>query len=40
MMTFFLVVLAFAAGMVAERRESAGRFPFEAKKPPVRRWRV
>lgn len=40
MMLFFLMVLAFASGMWAERRESAGLFPFEPKKPPVRRWRV
>lgn len=39
-MTFFLIVFAFGAGMWAERRESAGKFPFEPKKPPVRRWSV
>ncbi len=39
-MTFFLVVAAFAAGAWIERREHAGKFPFEPKKPPVKRWRV
>jgi hypothetical protein len=39
-MTFFLVIAAAAFGAWASQREAAGKFPFEPKKPPVRRWRV
>ena len=40
MMTFFLILSALGAGYCLCEREHAGKFPFDAKKPPVRRWRV
>lgn len=35
-----LIVAAAAAGAWASEREHAGKFPFEPKAPPIKRWRV
>lgn len=39
-MGFFLFLTGLGAGFWLSGRENAGKFPFEPKKPPVRRWRV
>lgn len=39
-MEYFLFIAGLGLGFWASEREHAGKFPFEPKKPPVRRWRV